>query len=246
MKPFKLIVAGGRDFNDKELFLKTMQQVEQELAEYSVALVSGMAKGADLMGYQFAKEQGITCHHFPADWSKHGKRAGYIRNQEMADFSDGLVAFWDGQSRGTKHMIETMKAQKKLVTVVYYNMPKITWAKRGGYECSSKGDKRFSALYAYMPDGRTLEQHYQCDVKGYDVGGFDWKKGKGKHPMNPEVNLWEEYLKLWQIWGENNKELLLELRLKAQEHGNCLSDMFATTPVNQAHALAALLNGETE
>lgn len=120
MKPFKLIVAGGRDFNNRELFLKTMQQVEQELSEYSVALVSGMAKGADMMGYQFAKEQGITCHTFPADWNKHGKRAGYIRNQEMADFSDGLVAFWDGQSRGTKHMIETMKAQGKLVCIVEY------------------------------------------------------------------------------------------------------------------------------
>lgn len=48
MKPFKLIVAGGRDFKDMDLFLKTMQQVEQELAEYSVSLVSGMAKGADL------------------------------------------------------------------------------------------------------------------------------------------------------------------------------------------------------
>lgn len=120
MKPFKLIVAGGRDFSDTGLFLKTMQQVEQELAEYSVSLVSGMAKGADMMGYMFAQEHGITCHKFPADWNKYGKAAGFRRNQEMADFSDGLVAFWDGQSRGTKHMIETMKAQGKFVYIVGY------------------------------------------------------------------------------------------------------------------------------
>lgn len=120
MKPFKLIVAGGRDFSDTELFLKTMQQVEQELAEYSVSLVSGMAKGADLMGYQFAREYGITCHTFPADWDKYGKAAGFRRNQEMADFSDGLVAFWDGKSSGTKHMIETMEAQDKWIMVVRY------------------------------------------------------------------------------------------------------------------------------
>lgn len=120
MKPFKLIVAGGRDFSNTELFLKTMQQVEQELAEYSVSLVSGMAKGADKMGWQFARDQGITCHEFPADWDKYGKAAGFRRNQEMADFSDGLVAFWDGKSHGTKHMIETMKAQNKWIMVVRY------------------------------------------------------------------------------------------------------------------------------
>lgn len=120
MKPLKLIVAGGRDFSDTGLFLRAMQQVEQELAEYSVSLVSGMAKGADMMAWQFARQEGITCHHFPADWNKYGKSAGFRRNQEMADFSDGLVAFWDGQSRGTKHMIETMKAQGKWVKVVGY------------------------------------------------------------------------------------------------------------------------------
>ena len=119
MKPFRLIVAGGRDFADKALFLQTMQQVEQELAEYSVSLVSGMAKGADLMGYQFAEEYGITCYKFPADWSM-GKQAGYVRNTEMANFSDGLVAFWDGESRGTKHMIETMQNMGKQVFIVRY------------------------------------------------------------------------------------------------------------------------------
>lgn len=120
MKPFKLIVAGGRDFADKALFLKTMQQVEQDLSEYSVSLVSGMAKGADMMAYQFARQEGITCHEFPADWNKYGKAAGFRRNQEMGIFSDGLVAFWDGKSHGTKHMIETMKAQNKWIMVVRY------------------------------------------------------------------------------------------------------------------------------
>ena len=120
MKPFKLIIAGGRDFADKALFLRAMQQVEQELAEYLVSLVSGMAKGADMMGYMFANEHGITCHKFPANWNKYGKAAGFRRNQEMADFSDGLVAFWDGQSHGTKHMIETMKTQNKWIMVVRY------------------------------------------------------------------------------------------------------------------------------
>lgn len=119
MKPFKLIVAGGRDFSNKELFMKAMWDVEAELSEYRIALVSGMARGADYMAWKFAQEYGITCHEFPADWSM-GKQAGYVRNTEMANFSDGLIAFWDGKSRGTKHMIETMEDQGKWVKVVRY------------------------------------------------------------------------------------------------------------------------------
>lgn len=117
----------------------------------------------------------------------------------------------------------------------------IKWSKTGGYECSSAGDSRFSAFYAKMPDGRTIEQHYQCDVKGYDPGGVNWRLGKGKPPVR-DVNLWKEYLALWKVWSETNKELLNELENLATDHGNILSDRFATTDVNQAHALAEILN----
>ena len=58
-------------------------------------------------------------------------------------------------------------------------MPLITWSRFGGYECSSKGDARFSAFRARMPDGRSIEEWYQCDVKGYDPGGTAWRSGKG-------------------------------------------------------------------
>ena len=51
-----------------------------------------------------------------------------------------------------------------------------------GYECSTKGDKRFSAFCAIMPDGRSLEMWYQCDIKGYDIGGTNWRLGKGNPP----------------------------------------------------------------
>ena len=121
---------------------------------------------------------------------------------------------------------------------------KYTWARYGGYECSSKGDKRFSAFCAIMPDGRTVEQHYQCDVKGYDVGGTDWRLGKGKPPLKPmsKDDLYQAYLSLWKVWAMNHKNLLTELAQKAKEHNYVLSDMFATSEVNQAHALADCLN----
>lgn len=124
-----------------------------------------------------------------------------------------------------------------------------TWSRKGGYEVSSKGDSRFSALYAVMPDGRTLECHYQCDPypkgKGYDPGGRNWRLGKGKKPLDPRSTpekLYEGYKGLWKTWALANPHLMLELRCKALEHNGVLSDMFATTPVNQARALADLLN----
>lgn len=116
-----------------------------------------------------------------------------------------------------------------------------TWERFGGYECSTKGDPRFSALTAKMPDGRTIEMHYQCDVKGYDPGGRNWKLGKGKPPVK-ERDLWSAYLILWTIWAMNNPDLLEELRTRAESCGKKLSDRFATTPVNQARALAEILN----
>lgn len=116
-----------------------------------------------------------------------------------------------------------------------------TWQRRGGYEVSSKGDKRFSALNAIMPDGRSIEMHYQCCVKGYDPLGINWRLGKGKPPLDLSTDLWQAYLHLWRIWAVDNLPLLRELYTLAQP--SCiLSDCFASTPVNQAHALSDILN----
>lgn len=112
----------------------------------------------------------------------------------------------------------------------------ITWKRFGGYECSSHGDKRFSAFYAKLPDGKTIEYHYQCNVKGY----ASIREGKGKPPLRP-CNTWDEYLKLWTMWAQNNSDLMYTLFGKVGPNG-VLSDKFATTSTNQARALAHLLN----
>ena len=119
-----------------------------------------------------------------------------------------------------------------------------TWKRYGGYEVSSHGDKRFSAFNAIMPDGRSIEMHYQCDVKGYDVGGKNWRLGKGKPPLNPvsKEYLWDEYISLWWQWAEANPELMNELKVHADKYNGVLSDKFATTPINQARALSTILN----
>lgn len=119
---------------------------------------------------------------------------------------------------------------------------KYIWQRHGGYEVSSKGDKRFSALNAVLPDGLSIEIHYQCRVKGYDPNGTNWRLGKNKPPLNPNTDLWAEYLKLWRVWASVNLNLMEELRDAAKRHHGILSDCFASTPVNQAHALATILN----
>lgn len=121
MAEYKLIVAGGRDFHNKGLLKDALSDIALvQLADKSVSIVSGMANGADKLGWQFAKANGVQCYEFPADWEKYGKWAGYKRNEDMAKFSDGLLAFWDGKSRGTKHMIDYMKGLGKPVFVVSY------------------------------------------------------------------------------------------------------------------------------
>ena len=120
MNEFKLIVAGGRDFNDAELLSRTLYAMaDVELADKSVSIVSGMAKGADALGYRFAKSLGIQCYELPADWSL-GRKAGFMRNTQMGKFADGLLCFWDGQSNGTRHMIDYMVSINKPVTVINY------------------------------------------------------------------------------------------------------------------------------
>jgi hypothetical protein len=119
----------------------------------------------------------------------------------------------------------------------------IHWAQYhdAGYEVSTAGDARFSALRARLADGRTVEQHYQCDVKGYAPGGRDWRLGKGRKPLR-ECDLWVEYLNLWWQWAVVHRAEMSELRRLAAAHGGVLTDAFAKTPVNQAHALACILN----
>jgi YspA, cpYpsA-related SLOG family len=125
MKEFKLIVAGGREFNDYALLSHELLHLcVGPLAPYKdheVSIVSGMARGADALAVQFARTNSVKLYEFPADWNGMGKVAGFKRNQHMADFADGLLAFWDGASKGTAHMIGCMRLANKPVHVVRYS-----------------------------------------------------------------------------------------------------------------------------
>lgn len=115
---FKVIIAGGRDFNDYGLLEKYCDKILSNVSD--VEIVSGNAKGADLLGELYAKNKGIPIKIFPADWDKNGKRAGYMRNIDMASYADALIAFWDGKSLGTKHMIDYAKSKGLKVRIISY------------------------------------------------------------------------------------------------------------------------------
>ena len=118
---FRLIVAGGRNFNDYSIVEYTLDcLIYAEYDDKRVEIVSGMAKGADKLGVRFAESNDIPLHKFPADWKRFPRMAGFIRNEQMGNFADALVAFWDGESNGTRHMIEYMKKLKKIVHIVSY------------------------------------------------------------------------------------------------------------------------------
>ena len=118
----KLIVAGGRDFTDiSRMDAELKNLVLNGTLPDDVELVCGMARGADITAYHLWKNiYENKWYEFEPDWKVEPRRAGFIRNEEMAEFADFLVAFWDGSSRGTKHMIETMKAKGKPVIIFRY------------------------------------------------------------------------------------------------------------------------------
>lgn len=118
-KTFKVIVAGGRDFNHYPLLKKKLDNLFG-VSDRAIEIVSGGAKGADALGEQYAKEIGCALKVFPADWDKYGKKAGPIRNEQMAEYSDALVAFWDGKSKGTANMIANARLHNLHVRIIKY------------------------------------------------------------------------------------------------------------------------------
>jgi hypothetical protein len=101
----KLIVAGSRTFNDYKLLERSVIEFVNTFNDPDVEIVSGEAHGADRLGELFALKHTLKCTHFPANWDKYGKSAGYKRNEQMAEYADACIVFWDGASKGTNHMI---------------------------------------------------------------------------------------------------------------------------------------------
>jgi hypothetical protein len=118
----KLIIAGSRTFDNYRLLSHEVKKFIVEVigSKKNLEIVSGEASGADSLGIDFAVEHWIPVQAFPADWEKHGKAAGPIRNEEMAKYANYCIVFWDGKSPGSKNMIENCKKYNLKYKVIIY------------------------------------------------------------------------------------------------------------------------------
>lgn len=101
---FHCMIVGSRGYTDYASFKAKCDALLADKTD--IEIVSGGASGTDAMAERYARELGYSLQIFPAEWSRYGKRAGYVRNREMhvyiSTFPErGVIAFWDGQSKGT-------------------------------------------------------------------------------------------------------------------------------------------------
>lgn len=114
----RVVIAGCRDYENYEEARKFIDIYLSKIRkENQIIIVSGCARGTDLLGERYAEENGFNIEKYPAEWSKFGRCAGPIRNKKMAEIADFVIAFWDGKSRGTKSMIDLAKEYKKPIKI---------------------------------------------------------------------------------------------------------------------------------
>ena len=110
----KVAVIGSRTFNDYELLRQTLSKLEITL------VVSGGAKGADSLGEEYANANNIPTKIFLPDWDKYGKSAGMLRNSDIINEAEIIVAFWDGESKWCKDAIAKANKLNKKVLIISF------------------------------------------------------------------------------------------------------------------------------
>lgn len=113
----KIIIAGSRILTDYSIVCRAVENSGFDIS----MVISGGSRGVDTLGEQWARQHKISLERFTANWERYGNRAGNLRNREMAVYADGLLAIWNGQSRGTKDMIDVMFERKKPIFI--YSIP---------------------------------------------------------------------------------------------------------------------------
>ena len=113
----RIIIAGSRYFNDYAFLEEQVNNILITEGILPTEIISGGAPGVDTLGEQYAKKHGWSVKRFPADWNKYGRAAGPIRNKQMAEYGDILIAL-DAGGNGTKRMIQEMRKARKKVFVV--------------------------------------------------------------------------------------------------------------------------------
>ena len=117
----KIAIVGSRNFKNYYVFKRVVSLILDfnNLTKKQIEIISGGAEGADSLARRYAIENSIPFKELLADWKKFGKKAGYIRNVEIWNYSDFGIAFWDGVSKGTSHSIDLAEKQGKKLFLYY-------------------------------------------------------------------------------------------------------------------------------
>ncbi|MCM1364262.1 MAG: DUF2493 domain-containing protein [Faecalibacterium sp.] len=113
----KIAIIGSRNI--------VINNLDKYLPDNITEIVSGGAHGVDSCARLYAEKHNLKLTEFLPDYSKYGRRAPLIRNIEIIEYSDEVIAFWDGKSRGTKHVIDNCKKMNKRITIILTDEPKI-------------------------------------------------------------------------------------------------------------------------
>ncbi len=180
----KVIIAGSRSITDANVLLKAVAEADFDITE----VVSGGAKGVDRLGELYAKLKGITVKQFLPAWGGYaGNRAGHVRNGQMAQYADALIAITTGpESKGTAHMIHMAK-ERGLKTFVYTVTPTIaplielTYSSEGIWRAAIKSDD--GVVWDVPQPGRHHDVIRKMVVMGYPTPidgeqGFRTTKGR--------------------------------------------------------------------
>ncbi len=169
----RVIVSGSRSFKGQS-WLLVRRAVRQ--AGFAVTeLVHGACpEGADRLADVWAEREGIPVHRFPADWRRYGISAGPMRNESMGRYAEALVAIWDGESRGTRHMVGFMD-QRLRKPCCLWNVPagRLLWSRPlriwvwrdGGWHVERdetgqpKADRNSESSRALRGQGQCLRSH---------------------------------------------------------------------------------------
>jgi hypothetical protein len=115
---YQILVSGSLSFDNYDLLCATLDRLLAE--KENVVIVSGGAKGAELLGERYAEERGLGLKQFPADWDRYGRGAKVIRNAQLIDAAEHAVFFWDGKSKGTADAIGKAEAKGIPVEIVLF------------------------------------------------------------------------------------------------------------------------------
>lgn len=107
-------IIGSRDFTDYELLKNYLKDIN------ITQIISGGAKGADSLAERYAHENNIPVQIFKPDWNKYGRVAGIVRNKQIVEAAEMVIAFWDSKSRGTKNSIAAARKMNKEVLVIEF------------------------------------------------------------------------------------------------------------------------------